>query len=166
MSGMTPDERRAAAERYRRTGQRCGISSHRSREDSPESYGLRAIISTGKALPAVTISRAEIAAAKKSLKENRELYGEVVRIVSHPAGTMRVAAVKGTPLLLHLLQACILIAKIIVFVAIALWLFVGWKAALVLVLAYFMVINPFHTHLNYEIAARLVVLDRRTEETE
>lgn len=165
MSGMTAEERKAAAEHFRRTGQRPAERSANPAEESRTQWPW-SLISHAEDLPTITIPRAEVLAMKRVLQRERGQYGEILRTSGHPAAVLRVATVRGTPSLLYLRLGLMLLTRLMPVVAIALWVFVGLTAAVACVLIWFVVLNPIQTHLNYEIAARLFALDQRMSSPE
>ena len=147
---MTPEQRRDAADHYRRTGQKLtpAVSTAATpvvAEDDP-SAGL--------------IPRTLIDTMKQALKSDRVLYREMIRVMSNPAAVARVRLVPGTRRLQLLQTVVILVSRLMPLVAIGLLFAAEWIWAVAVVVGWFVIVNPIQTELNYELAARLVSLDQ------
>lgn len=161
MPSMTPDERKAAADYYRRTGKRLSSEQRVAPPVVVETpVSLWSVVSAAKKSSTRDLPKSDVAEMKRLLKSDRRQYGEMIRVLSHPVSVMRVAGVRGTPALLQMLQVFIIVGKLVPIAAVALWVALSWKAALLLVVVWYALINPLHTKLNYEVAARLFVLNK------
>ena len=113
------------------------------------------------------ISRSEIVSMKNEIMDNDKAgYSEMLRIMSHPAAIIRYQMIPGTRRLRWILNACILLGRlgivvVIVFLIMRYW----WWALGTAVLDYFLV-SYVQTWINYEIGARLFVLDQRLYQLE
>ena len=108
------------------------------------------------------ISRSEIVSMKKDIMDNDKAgYSEMIRIMSHPATIARYQMIPGTRTLRWILNVCILLGRLGIAVVVILLLMRYWWLAIgVGVLDYFLV-GYVQTWINYEIGARLFVLDQR-----
>jgi len=114
-------------------------------------------------LTPVYVPRTEIDRAKRILKSNRAVYGQMLRLIANPAAVFRVRMVPGTLTLQLAVNVLAVLARLLPFIAIGLLIFVGWKSAVLVAACWFVLVNPVQTELNYEIAARLLALDQRLE---
>lgn len=101
----------------------------------------------------IPVTRERIREIKSDLR--KQPYSEVVAFIEKPHNVMVAQLVEGTRALLYLGNILILLAKLLPLAAGGLLVFVGWKSALAVGLAWgFM--NLFRSELNLEIAARSV----------
>jgi len=118
----------------------------------------------------IEIPRSEILAMKKQLRDDGCVFGdyityyEMLRITSHFAAQLRLRMIPGTWLILLLLKACFIFVRLgIITMVILLIMRRWWWAIAVLVLMY--IVNTYlQTLINYELGARLFVLDQHLRE--
>lgn len=107
------------------------------------------------------IPRSDIVAMKKLVKvAGSPGYSEMLRLMSHPTAIARYCMVPGTNLLRWLLNTCILGSRLLIVLAIVLAFWRLWWWCLGLVVFSFLVLSPVQTAVNYEIGARLLILDQ------
>ena len=115
-------------------------------------------------LPEVQVSRTEIASIKAELKAmGPDGYQGMVRVMSHPAAVFRARAIPGTHTLQYALSLLIVVNRICLILPLILLFAVGWKWALAAAVLWYFVLSPLQTHMNYEICARLMAVDRKLE---
>ena len=114
--------------------------------------------------PEVKVSRAEIASIKAEIRKlGPDRYQEMVRVMSHPMAVIRVRLIPGTHALQYALDVLILINRLFLILAVILLFAVGWKWALAAAILWYFVLSPLQTHINYEIGARLLAVDRKLD---
>lgn len=106
------------------------------------------------------IRRSEIIVMKNLIMaDGKSGYSEMLRVMSHPAAIARVRMIPGTHTLQWLLNSCIILGRVgIIFIVVLLLLRLWWWALGCIVIEY-LIVCVIQTQINYEIAARLFVLD-------
>ncbi len=118
----------------------------------------------------IEIPRHEILAMKKQLRGDASFFGdrinydEMLRVTSHFGAHRRLRTIPGTCFMLFLLRACFISVRLgIIAVVILLITRHWWWVVAVLALTY--IVNAYlQTLINYELGARLYVLDEHLRE--
>lgn len=108
----------------------------------------------------IQIHRCEITAMKKRIMaDGKQGYSEMLRVMSHPAAIARVRMVPGTHALQWLLNTCLILGRVGIVGVVVLLLMRYWWWALGCAFVDYLVVCFLQTHINYEVGARLFVLD-------
>lgn len=110
----------------------------------------------------VEIARSEIVNMKRRIKSGGyDEYNGMLKVMSHPAAIIRYQMIPGTHLLRYLLNTCIFLSRLAIVVAVIMLFMRHWLLGSLFILLWFLIAQYVQTSINYEIGARLFVIDER-----
>lgn len=108
----------------------------------------------------IEIPRSEIVDMKKRIKSNGyDEYCGMLRVMSPSVAISRYQMIPGTRLLRYLLNTCIWLNRTCITIAVIMLFMRQWLLFLLFICLWFLIAQYLQTAINYEIGARLFVID-------
>jgi len=112
----------------------------------------------------IEITRKEILDMKKKINAGGDVaYSMMLNVLSPKVAIARACMIPGTLLLVWVLNACIVLGRLLILVFIVLLFMRKWWWALGIAALDYIIIFKLQTVINYEIGSRLFVLDQYLE---
>ncbi len=118
----------------------------------------------------IEIPRSEILTMKRQLRGDGYVFGdcitydEILRVTSHFAAHLRLRMIPGTWLILLLLKTCFMSVRLGIIAVVILLIMRRWWCAIAILALTYIVNTYLQTFINYELGARLFVLDQHLRE--
>ncbi len=110
----------------------------------------------------IIITRNEIKTMKNKCKSGGyKVYDLMLNVLQPKVASQRVCLIPGTKIIVWCLSACIISVRILLVTAIILLFYKMWFISLGTFILVYLIGTPIQTYINYELGARLFVLDQK-----
>jgi len=110
----------------------------------------------------IILNRSDIIDVKRKVQAGGDkAYSMMLNLISSPFAMVRVCMIPGTRTLLLALNSCVITGRLLIVAFVVLLICRMWWFALSAVVLSYIISFQIQTHVNYEIGARLFLLDQR-----
>jgi len=112
----------------------------------------------------IRITRDEIISMKKKcISGGNTFYNLMLNVLQPKVALQRVCIIPGTKFIVWCLSACIFSVRTLIVTAILLLFYKLWLISLGTFIIVYLLSTPIQTYINYELGARLFVLDQKLD---